>query len=117
MWNLQLVFLVSIRWKIYKMAKKNALCGTIKTLLENGKEITTPSEISLTLKKNYEDLFQKNIAKSIWDIKMFLSDMHLPTTSDENYNICEAEITEDNLFLALKSIPNNTTPGNDGLSK
>ena len=59
MWNLQLVFLVSIRWKIYKMAKKNALCGTIKTLLENGKEITTPSEISLTLKKNYEDLFQK----------------------------------------------------------
>ena len=69
------------------MAKKNALCGTIKTFLENGKEITTPSEISLTLKKIYENLFQKNIAKSIWDIKMFLSDMHLPTISDENYNI------------------------------
>ena len=40
---------------------------------------------------------------------MFLSDMHLPTISDENYNICEAEITEDNL-VALKSRPNNKTP-------
>ena len=29
---------------------------------------------------------------------MFLSDIHLPTISDENYNICEAEITEDNLL-------------------
>ena len=32
-------------------------------------------------------------------------------------NICEAEITEDNLLVALKSIPNNKTPGNGGLSK
>ena len=47
---------------------------------------------------------------------MFLSDLHLPTISDENYNICEAEITEDNL-VALKSIPNNKTPGNDSQSK
>ena len=32
-------------------------------------------------------------------------------------NICEAEITEDNLLVALKSIPNNKTPGNGRLSK
>ena len=48
---------------------------------------------------------------------MFSSDIHLPTIRDENYNICEAEITEDNLLVALKSITNNKTPGNDGLSK
>ena len=35
-----------------------ALCGSIKTLLGDGKEITTPSEVSLTLKKYYEKLFQ-----------------------------------------------------------
>ena len=101
----------------YSLEKKNTLPGTIKTLLEDDKEITTPSEISLTLKKIYENLFQKSIAKSVSDIKMFLSDIHLPTISDDNYNICEAEITEDNLLAALKSIPNNKTPGNDGLSK
>ena len=31
--------------------------------------------------------------------------------------ICEAEITEYNLFVALKNIPNNKTPGNDSLCK
>ena len=48
---------------------------------------------------------------------MFLSDIHLPTISNDNYNICNAEITEDNLLVALKKIPNNKTPRNDGLSK
>ena len=48
---------------------------------------------------------------------MFLSDIHLPIISDENYKICTAEITEDNLLVALKNVPNNKTPGNDGPSK
>ena len=75
--------------------------GTIKTLLEDDKEITTLSEISFTLQNFYENLFQKTITKSTSDIEMFSSDIHLPTISDENYNICEAGITEDNLLVAL----------------
>ena len=63
------------------LEKRNVLRGTIKTLLDDKKEITTPSEISLTLKKYYENLFQKTIANSIFDIEMFLSDIHLPTIS------------------------------------
>ena len=47
---------------------------------------------------------------------MFLSDIHLPSISDDNYNICKAEITEDNLPVALKKISNNKTPGIDDLS-
>ena len=35
----------------YGLEKKNALRGTIKSFLEDGIEITTPSEISLTLRK------------------------------------------------------------------
>ena len=38
---------------------------------------------------------------------MFISDIHLPTISDENYTKCEAKITEDNLLVALKNVPNN----------
>ena len=48
---------------------------------------------------------------------MFLKDIHLLTIRDDNYNTCEAEITEDNLLVALRSIPNNKSLGNDGLSK
>ena len=98
------------------MEKRNALVGTIKTLLDNRKETTTLSEITLTLKEFYENLFQKTIAKSVSDIEIFLSDIHLPTISDENYTICEDEITVDNL-VALKSILDDKTSGNEGLSK
>ena len=34
----------------YGFKKRNALCGAIKMLLDDGKEITSASEISLTLK-------------------------------------------------------------------
>ena len=101
----------------YGLEKKNKLRGTIKKLLDDGKEITTPSEISSTLNKFYEELFHKTIAKSISDIEKFLSDIHLPTISDTNYTICEAAITEYNVLVALKSIPSDKTPGIDGLSK
>ena len=36
------------------MEKRNAMCGT---LLGDGKEITTPCEISLTLKNFNENIF------------------------------------------------------------
>ena len=89
------------------MEKGNALRETIKTLLDDGKERTTASEIRLTLKRIYENLFQKNYRKVyISDIEIFLSDMHFPTTSDKSCTIFEAEITEDNLLVALKSKSN-----------
>ena len=99
------------------LEKRNALRGTIKTLLDDGKETTTPSEISLTTRKLYKKLLQKPIANSVSDIKMFLSDIHFSTITDANYTIYEAETTEDNLLVALKSIPNIKNPENDGLPK
>ena len=68
------------------MEKRNAMCGT---LLGDGKKITTPCEISLTLKNFNENIFQKNSTKSISDREMFISDIHLPTISNENYTKCE----------------------------
>ena len=65
----------------YGLEKKNA---TIKTLINDGKGITTPSEINLTLKNVYENLFQKDIKKSASDFETFLSQIQLLTISDEN---------------------------------
>ena len=75
-----------------------------------------PNEINLTL-KIYESLFQKDIKKSVSDIETFLTQIQLPTITDGNYAKDETDITADNLFVALKSKPNNKSPGNDGLSK
>ena len=48
---------------VYGPEKKNAICGTIKMLIYDGKQITMPNEINLTLKSFYENLFQKDIKK------------------------------------------------------
>ena len=53
------------------LEKKNVICGTIKTLINDGKEITMPNEINLTVKSFYENLFKKDIKISVSDIKTF----------------------------------------------
>ena len=59
----------------------------------------------------------KKIKKSASDVETFLSQIQLPTISDENQAKCETDTTEDNLFVAPKGIPNKKSPGNDGLFK
>ena len=41
----------------------------------------------------------------------------MPCLSKEKQDSCEGVITEKELFEALKSMQNNKSPGNDGLSK
>ena len=47
----------------YELKKKNAISGSIKTLINDKKQIIMPNEIHLTLKTFYEDLFRKDIKK------------------------------------------------------
>ena len=47
----------------YGLEKRNAIFGTIKTLTNDGKEITMPNEINLTLKSFCKNLFQKRHKK------------------------------------------------------
>ena len=41
----------------------------------------------------------------------------LPKISNDQFLICEKEIFENDLFLSLKGMENNKSPGNDGLTK
>ena len=43
----------------YGLEKLNGICGTIKTLINDGKEITMANEINLTLKSFYENSIPK----------------------------------------------------------
>ena len=52
--------------------KQNAICGTIKTLINNGKKITMPHNMNLFLKSFYKN-YIKNIKKLY--IKKFVSDI------------------------------------------
>ena len=54
------------------LEKQNAICETIKTLINDGKKITMPHNMNLFLKSFYKN-FIKNIQKLY--IKKFVSDI------------------------------------------
>ena len=46
-----------------------------------------------------------------------MDNISLPLINNEFFNLCENDLTEDELLISLKSMQNNKTPGNDGLTK
>ena len=48
---------------------------------------------------------------------MYLDHILLPKLTNEQTLSCEVIISEDEVFKSLKSMENNKSPGNDGLSK
>ena len=63
----------------------------------------------------YEQLFKKTICKANSKIVSFLDNISLPVINNDFFNLCENDLTE--LLISLKSMQNNKTPGNDGLTK
>ena len=47
----------------------------------------------------------------------FLEVIELPKISNDQFLICEEKNFENDLFLSLKGMENNKSPGNDGLTK
>ena len=69
------------------------------------------------MRQFYETLFKKCEQKSPAEIKRFLNHINIPRLSEEKAKFCEKDLSEKDLFDSLKSIQNDRTPGNDGLTK
>ena len=82
-----------------------------------GKEITDRKEISKNIKAFYETLFKQNLSKTNFEKQRFLNSLNTKTLTNEQCDQCENKISETDLFDSLKSMKNNTTPGNDGFTK
>ena len=65
----------------------------------------------------YEQLFKKTICNANSKIVSFLDNISLPVINNDFFNLCENDLTEDELLISLKSMQNNKTPGDDGLTK
>ena len=73
--------------------------------------------INQELECPYKNLFTKKSEFQKEDINAYLSQINFPILTEEQSQICEGPITESELLNALKSMPNNKSPGNDGLAK
>ena len=100
------------------MEKQKAVNGTVKKIIKNDIEITDQLKIQHELRMFYEQLFKKTICNANSKIVSFLDNISLPVINNDFFNLCENDLTENELLITLKSMQNKKkAPDNDGLTK
>ena len=99
------------------LEKTRAHQNKIKNLLINGNEMTDQKEVNNELFIFYNNLFKNDKRSSKYDTSQFLSSIQVPCLIEGQSAKCEFLISELELICALKNMPKNKSPGNDGLTK
>ena len=97
--------------------KKRGVQNKIRKLIIEEKEVVNYKEISKSIKTFYETLFKWNFSKTDVKKQRILNFLSTTTLTNEQYDLCENKVSETDLFESMKSMKNNKTPGNDGLTK
>ena len=50
-------------------------------------------------------------------VKSFISHTNIPKLCEDKANFCEEDLIENDLYDSLKSMENDKSPGNEGLTK
>ena len=100
------------------LEKSRAVQNQIRNILIGNKEVNSQQDINNELYLHYKNLFNERQHLSEHDINNFLNGVSkFPQLSTEQSLECEKFITEKELYEALKSMSNDKSPGNDGLTK
>ena len=93
------------------------MLSQVRTLFCGEKEITDKHKINQELECFYRNLFTEKSEFQKEDINAHVSQTNILILTEEHSQSCEGPITESGLLDALKCMPNNKSPGNDGLTK
>ena len=74
-------------------------------------------KINKELENFYRNLFKKDIAKSLPEMKEILDKISIPTLEETQVLKCDEEVSEKKVLDVIKTFTNNKSPGNDGLTK
>lgn len=85
-------------------------------LVDNGVEITDPSAILAEQAHYYENLYSDKVHKSNTEIEEYINNVTTPCLGYDECMKCEGPITLEESLNALKTMKNNKSPGNDGIS-
>ena len=99
------------------LEKRNHNNKTINSLeLRNGTITNEPNEILNHQKQFYKNLYSSNpITNSAEAADTFVNGLQIPKISEDLKSQTESPISESELLLALKDLPNGKSPGIDGL--
>ena len=92
------------------------MLNQVRTLLCGEKEVTNKHKINQELECFYKNLFTEESEFQKEDKNTYLSQINIPILTEEQSQTSEGPITDSELLNALKSMPNNKSPGNFGLT-
>ena len=99
------------------LEKHNAKKSSISRLVcDNGREVSSQSEINKELHKFYKNLYSNNCTTSSTETANMLSDLNLKVLNQTEKDRCNSFLTEEELYNALMEMNEDTSPGNDGLT-
>ena len=86
-------------------------------ILQKIKKLTCHKRTNQELFDFYKGLFSENLNVSKNEIMQFLNSVSIPRLTEDLSRDCESMLSEKDLVLVIKGMPNNKWPGNDGLTK
>ena len=107
--NLQNFFLILKNLELHK--------AQFEILQKIKKSFTCHERINQELFDFNKNLFSENLNVSKNKIIQFLNLVSIPQLTEDQSRDCKFILSEKDLLLALKSMPNNKSPVNDGLTK
>ena len=99
------------------LEKHHASQSQLRKVIVKEKEIISPEDINNEIYNFYKNLFTEKISTSKEKVDTFLNKMSLPKLDNQKAFSYEGPVTETELLNALKSMSNDKSPGNDGLTK
>ena len=100
----------------YQYGEKSSQ-STIRNITKDKKKLTCHKRINQELFDFYKGLFSENLNVSKNKIMQFLNLVSIPQLTEDQFKDCEFILSEKDLLLVVKSMPNNKSPSNDGLTK
>ena len=95
-------------------------CGNqnqIRKLIIDGKIVDCDVEIFKKVEIFSETFFKNQFFKNVSEIKKFLCSITTSSLNNDQINIFKKDLSETDLYNAMKNMQNNKSPGNDGLTK
>ena len=89
----------------------------LKKPIENDTDINDASVILKHIKHFHIDLYSTRSCQTELDCLKYLSTVNMPTLSRNESKSCEGKLYLNEIYDALKSMPSNRSPRNDGFSK
>ena len=99
------------------LEKKSGNQNHIRKLIIDEKQIDGNIEILKKIENFYETLFKTQSFKNVSEIENFLCGIVTPSLNNGQINLSKKDLSETDLYNAMKNMQNNKSPGNDGLTK